>query len=195
MFSKNNVAAFFDRMALAWDETCVHNPEKIRAILDDAAIEPGVTVLDVACGTGVLFPFYLERGAARITGVDLSPAMINHAAAKFSDPAITLLCADIEELTFPEPFDRCVVYSALPHFPDPRRLIERLAGFVRAGGRLTVAHSESAETINQRHLGHAEPVSIALIPADRLAQIFEPFFAVDVLLSDEERYVVSGVRR
>ena len=38
-------------------------PEVINRILDLAQIRQGVRVLDVACGSGVLFPYFLERGA------------------------------------------------------------------------------------------------------------------------------------
>lgn len=34
-------------------------------------------LLDVACGTGVLFPDYLARGAS-VTGIDISPEMARH---------------------------------------------------------------------------------------------------------------------
>ena len=87
MINKIEVSAFFDRLAPFWDEDCRHDPEKIAAILDYAGIQTGVSALDVACGTGVLFPRYLERGVKQITGVDISQVMIDRAAAKFRAPA------------------------------------------------------------------------------------------------------------
>ena len=62
------VAAFFDDAAATWDDHLVRDDKKISRILELSDIKPGCRVLDVACGTGVLFPYYLHRGAAQITG-------------------------------------------------------------------------------------------------------------------------------
>ena len=74
----------------------------ISQILDGAGVREGVRVLDVACGTGVLFPDYLARGVASVTGVDISPEMVKIAREKFTRRNIEVLCADVEAL----PLDR-----------------------------------------------------------------------------------------
>ena len=195
MLDKTQVAAFFDRLAPSWDENCRHDGGKIARILDTAGITAGVSVLDVACGTGVLFPFYLERNVHRVTGVDISAEMIAQAQRKHTDERIALICADIEALAFETPFDRCVVYSAFPHFGSPALLIARLADALSPGGRLTVAHSESIAEINRRHTGHAGAVSVGLMPTDELAALMTPAFDVDAALADEHIYIVSGIKR
>ena len=75
MIDKRDVQAFFDRLAPDWDAGMVRNEAVIARILDNAGVCEGCTVLDVACGTGVLFGDYVKRGAARVTAVDLSPEM------------------------------------------------------------------------------------------------------------------------
>lgn len=192
---KQKIIAFFDRLADRWDEEAVENPAIINAILDHAAIEEGVTVLDVACGTGILFPYYLERMVARVTGVDISPRMIARAREKFSDPRIELVNADVEEALFPRPFDRCVVYNSFPHFSRPARLIAVLARQLAPSGRLTIAHGESRAKIDERHRNHASEVSRPLLPEDELAALLEPYFAVDVIISNEQMFVVSGTKK
>ena len=64
------------RVSATWDQELVHDDQKINTILDYAQIHDHVRVLDVACGTGVLFPDYLARNVAQITGVDISSGMI-----------------------------------------------------------------------------------------------------------------------
>ena len=80
MIDKRDVQAFFDRLAPGWDAGMVRNEAVIARILDNAGVCEGCTVLDVACGTGVLFGDYVKRGAARVTAVDLSPEMAARAA-------------------------------------------------------------------------------------------------------------------
>ena len=80
MIDKRDVQAFFDRLALDWDAGMVRNEAVIARILDNAGVCEGCTVLDVACGTGVLFGDYVKRGAARVTAVDLSLEMAARAA-------------------------------------------------------------------------------------------------------------------
>ena len=75
MIDKRDVQVFFDRLAPDWDAGMVRNEAVIARILDNAGVCEGCTVLDVACGTGVLFGDYVKRGAARVTAVDLSPEM------------------------------------------------------------------------------------------------------------------------
>ena len=80
---KKDVIEFFDRMASNWDADMIKSDEKIGKILDNAEVGEGMEVLDVACGTGVMFPYYLARKVASVTGIDISPEMAKIAAAKF----------------------------------------------------------------------------------------------------------------
>ena len=56
--NKQDVIEFFDRLAPGWDAGLIRSDSVIAEILDNAGVKAGVDVLDVACGTGVLFPDY-----------------------------------------------------------------------------------------------------------------------------------------
>lgn len=189
---KDAVMSFFDSRAAHWDDDLIVDERKINIILDAAGIKPGVRVLDVACGTGVLFPFYMQRSAAGVRAVDLSPEMIKIARQKTCDARFEIIAGDVEELAAKPDCDCCVVYNALPHFPDPQRLITKLAAWLAPGGRLTVAHGLSIAQLNARHAGKAAHVSRGLMPAETLAAMFSPLFCVDTCVSDDEKYIVSG---
>ena len=167
----------------------------IAAILDNAGVGPGMRVLDVACGTGVLFPDYLARGAS-VTGIDISPEMARIAAEKFAgEPRVQVLCGDVEEAVFSQPFDVVMVYNAFPHFPDPARLIARLGRLVKPGGRLSVAHRMSRAAIDGHHSGAAHRVSNGLMHEDALRALLAPYCDVDVCVSDARMYQVAGTKR
>ena len=192
MIDQKEVIAYFDRLAPDWDQTLVRNEEVISRILDNASVTEGKDVLDVATGTGVLIPDYLRRRVASVTGIDISPGMIRIAKEKFPEGKVTFLAGDVEETGFGREFDCVVVYSAFPHFPDPERLIARLASFLKPGGILTVAHGMSREKINARHHGSARHVSNGLMEAEELARIFEKHLTVTVCVSDDRMYQVAG---
>ena len=194
--NKQDVIEFFDRMAPSWDADMIENDEVIGKILDNAEIGPGQDVLDVACGTGVMFPYYLSRGVASVTGIDISPEMAKTAEEKFREEAnVRVLCGDVEEAVFDRKFDRIVVYNAFPHFPKPKRLIRILAGLLKDDGRLTIAHGQSREAIDGHHKGSASKVSNGLMTADNLKKIFDPHFDVEVMISNRRMYQVSGVKK
>ena len=194
--NKQDVIAFFDRCAPNWDADMIKNDEIIGKILDNAEIEPGQHILDVACGTGVLFPYYLRRGAASVTGIDISPEMAKIAETKFAgEDKIRVICGDVEEVHFDRKFDRIVVYNAFPHFPNPKRLIKILAGLLKDDGRLTIAHGQSREAIDGHHQGSASKVSNGLMTAESLKKLFDPHFDVEIMITNSRMYQVSGVKR
>ena len=106
---KQDVIAFFDRCAPSWDAEMIKSDVKINKILDNAEVEENMHILDVACGTGVMFPYYLQRGAASVTGIDISPEMAKIAAAKYAgEDRVQVICGDVETqpAIFP-PISKC----------------------------------------------------------------------------------------
>lgn len=195
MFEKHAVIDFFDKLAPDWDAGQILNAGNINTILDNAGVSASRSVLDVACGTGVLVPWYLEREVASVTAVDISPEMIRIGRSNHHYPQISFVLGDIEELSFDQQFDCIVVFNSFPHFPKPERLVSRLARLLKPGGSLTIAHSMSLEQINQHHSGSASKVSIGLLPANELAEIFCKFLEVTVSIDNDEMYQVVGVKR
>ena len=190
---QQEVIRFFNRCAPSWDADLVRNEAVISAILDNAGVKAGVDVLDVACGTGVLFSDYLQRGVASLTAIDISPEMVKLARQKY--PKVCVLCGDVEQTVFDQCFDVIMIYNAFPHFPDPARLIGRLARWVKPGGRLSVAHGMSREMLNHHHSGTASRVSVDLLEGNELAALLAPYFDVDTVISDERMYQVVGRKR
>ena len=193
---KKDVIEFFDRCAATWDADMIKSDRIIGTILDNAEVGQGMDVLDVACGTGVMFDYYLQRNVNSVTGIDISPEMAKIAAQKYArEPNVQVACGDVEEYAFDRKFDRIVVYNAFPHFPDPRRLIRILSGLLKEEGRLTIAHGMSREAIDGHHSGAASKVSNGLMTADSLKKLFDAHLQVEVMISNDRMYQVSGVKR
>ena len=193
---KTDVIEFFNRLAPEWDSGMIKDDRIIGKILDSAGVKQGSRVLDVACGTGVLFPYYLERGAKSITGIDISPAMTEIAAEKFSgDERVTILTGDAETALFDGKFDCIVIYNAFPHFPGQEKLIEHLERLLTPNGRLTVAHGMSRKKLDCHHSGTASRVSVGLMSELALAEIFSRCLDVCMVISDDEMYQVTGKKK
>lgn len=189
---KKHIKEFFDRCAPSWN-IGIERPEAvIQKIMDNAQIAQGEDVLDVACGTGVLFPYYQARALASLTAIDISPEMVKIARA--SAPEVNVLCGDAETAEFDKTFDAIVIYNAFPHFPDSEGLIRALSKWLKPNGRLTVAHGMSRERLAKHH-AHCMDISIELPTAETLAALFEKYLDVSVVISDDSMYQVVGVKR
>jgi SAM-dependent methyltransferase len=102
------------------------------------------SVLDVACGEGFYTRMLRRRGAARVVGVDLSPAMI--ALARAQEEAkplgIDYVVADGKDLRFDEPFDLVFAAYFLNYAHDVQELQAMCASLARClkpgGGFVTV---------------------------------------------------------
>ena len=191
---KKDVIEFFNHCAPNWDSNMVRNEAVISKILDNAKVDAGKDILDVACGTGVLFPDYLKRNVQSLTGIDISPNMIDIAKSKFDNESISIICGDVEEFSFDKKFDAIVVYNAFPHFPNPEKIIAKLSTLVKQGGTVTVAHGMSRAMLEKHHSGTAKHISIGLMHEDELADIFEKHLKVTVKISNDEMYQVVGIK-
>ena len=96
--------------------------------------------LEVGVGTGLNLPVYPE--AVRLTGIDLSPAMLAIARRRVGevDRAAELSEADAHQLPFPDStFDSVVCTFSLCAIPDERRALSEMHRVLRPGGRLLLA--------------------------------------------------------
>ena len=114
--------------------------EKIGAmgelVVERSGVEPGMDVLDVACGAGnATIP--AARAGARVTGLDLSPALLATARERAADAMVevTWVEGDVEAMPFEDAaFDR--VLSTVGHMfaPDHRRTAAEMLRVCRPGG-------------------------------------------------------------
>ncbi|MET9527760.1 class I SAM-dependent methyltransferase [Streptomyces coeruleorubidus] len=150
-------------------------------------------VLDLGCGTGSLSLLASEQGH-RVTGVDLSPAMVTLARQKLAGRDAVFLIGDAAAPPVGEQrFDTVLVRHVLWALPDPGRALRHWAGLLRPGGRLVLVEGV---------WGTAGPVGI---PAERLTGLLAPIAGqvrVEQLSGDpllwggevtDERYAVVAV--
>ncbi|MGA3159282.1 MAG: bifunctional 2-polyprenyl-6-hydroxyphenol methylase/3-demethylubiquinol 3-O-methyltransferase UbiG [Steroidobacteraceae bacterium] len=99
-------------------------------------------IADVGCGGGILAESLAARGA-RVTAIDLAPAMIEVAQlhAHESGASIDYRHCDAAALAAAEPasFDVVTCMELIEHVPDPAALVATLAQLLRPGGALYIS--------------------------------------------------------
>jgi SAM-dependent methyltransferase len=107
-------------------------------------VPPGTEVLDVGCGIGRWSRLLARRGA-HVTGVDLSPTMVEEARRRAAAESVASRCAflegDLVTLDLGRTFPLVFGVTVLQHIVDARRLeeaVRRLACHLAPGGRLVL---------------------------------------------------------
>lgn len=109
-------------------------------LVDFAGVSPGQSVLDVACGTGIVARTAAERVGAEgtVVGLDLNEAMLT--VARRVRPDIEWRQGDAADLPFPDAsFDLVLCQMALMFFPDRAQALRETGGVAKTGGTVAVA--------------------------------------------------------
>ncbi|MBO9198493.1 class I SAM-dependent methyltransferase [Rhizobium sp. 16-449-1b] len=106
----------------------------------NAAIEDGMTILELGCGWGSL-SLYLARHFpnSRITSVSNSASQRAHILGLARRDGLTnldVITADMNHFTTEAKFDRVVSVEMFEHMSNWRTLLERIRGWVKPDGRL-----------------------------------------------------------
>jgi SAM-dependent methyltransferase len=126
--STEPIADFFDREACCRSKSRARRSRASRAVLQalEATGVGGRTVLELGCGLGGLCFDVLDRGAARATGIDLSPRSIDFARERARSEGVqhrtTFLAGDAAAMNL-EPHDVVVLDKVFCCYPDGTALL------------------------------------------------------------------------
>ena len=95
----------------------------------------GKRVLDLGCGTGERCIDYIKRGAASVTGIDISEKMLAIADSENNNSSITYLKMPMEDIGSLEgEFDVAISSLALHYVDDFSGVVKNVYNLLRAGG-------------------------------------------------------------
>ncbi len=137
------LAGVFDRAAPTYDAIGdAYHRHFARRLVDLAGIESDADVLDVACGRGAVL-LAAAPVAGSLTGVDVSPGMIELAEADLRAAGLVgmdLRVMDAEQMTFADAsFDLITAAFVLFFLPDPERAVAEFRRLLRPGGVVAVS--------------------------------------------------------
>lgn len=139
MSAETPTSNFFDQAAAGWSDRYAKDASfrrRLQAIQQTAApmLTHGSEILDFGCGAGDLSALLALRGC-RVTGADISPAMLEIARGRAAGDFVRL---DPEDPTLPFPdgrFDGCIASSVLEYVPRPSATLAEIVRILRPGGR------------------------------------------------------------
>lgn len=117
-----------------------------RVVADAAALSPGASVLDVACGTGALTAAAVEAVGAggSVVGLDANPQML--AVARRKPWPVQWIDGCAESLPFADRhFDAVVSQFAMMFFDDRVAALREMRRVLKPGGTLAVAVCDAIE--------------------------------------------------
>ena len=134
----SDIIDFYERNSDFWANTRARGPFLEKKYLDrllrDRPI--GSRVLDAGCGTGQPIAAYVGSKGASVTGLDISPSMIEKARAVF--PAGDWRVADLRSLDLAEKFGGLIAWDSFFHLTESeqREVLPRFRDHLLPGGVL-----------------------------------------------------------
>ncbi|MBO4450599.1 MAG: class I SAM-dependent methyltransferase [Clostridiales bacterium] len=95
----------------------------------------GKRILDLGCGSGERCIDYIKRGAAKVTGIDISEKMLEAAKNENADPRITYIRMPMEDIgELNETFDVAISSLALHYVEDFEGVVKNVYRLLNDGG-------------------------------------------------------------
>jgi SAM-dependent methyltransferase len=138
----------FTRQAVPFSTApAVKDEQALRLVVEFSGAGPADTVLDVACGPGILACAF-ARVARHVTGIDLTPAMLDRARALAAEQRLTNVTwqrGDVLPLPYPDgTFTIVTARFAFHHFLDPGAVLAEMRRVCAPRGRVVVIDSAPA---------------------------------------------------
>ncbi|RKX21240.1 MAG: hypothetical protein DRP35_04775 [Candidatus Zixiibacteriota bacterium] len=189
---------FFDKLAVEWDLMyTAEDLERLSHIISKIEIKEGIDILDLGCGTGVLFDLLRRRitPSGSVTGVDFSIEMAEKAHRNFPFDNVFVVDADVINLPFEESsFELAFAFNAFPHFSDKQIAIEEIHRVLKNGAKFYIIHLESSKDIAEVHRKIGGAVEHDEIPPkEKLKQMFDVSEFVNVCIEDKPGLYITHV--
>src|SRR5438094_117876 len=126
----------------------IRDEEALQLLVEFTGAAPEDTVLDVACGPGLVVCAFAAV-VRHATGIDVTPAMVERARALAAEKGlgnVTWQIGDVLPLPYPDgAFSLVISRFAFHHFPDPRAVLAEMKRVCAPGGRVALVDVAASE--------------------------------------------------
>lgn len=171
----------FTRQAAPFSTSqAIANDDALRLLVEAAGAGADDTVLDVGCGGGLVVCAFAAV-VRYATGIDLTPAMLDHARTLAAQKGLTNVSwqqGDVLPLPYPDAsFSIVTSRFTFHHFPDPLGVLKEMRRVCVPGGRVLVADTDaSADPLKAEAFNRMEklrdPSHVRAMPATELQALF-----------------------
>jgi SAM-dependent methyltransferase len=171
----------FSRQAVPFSTSPgIKDEQALRLIVEFTGAGPQDTVLDVACGGGIVVCAF-AKVVKHATGIDLTPAMLDRARTVAAEQQLTNVSwklGDVLPLPFPDgAFTLVTSRFAFHHFLDPRAVLAEMKRVCAPGGRVVVIDTDaSADPVKAAEFNRMEklrdPSHVRAMPQTELRALF-----------------------
>ena len=158
----------------------ITNVDALQMIVDAVRPTPDDTVLDIACGGGLVARAFAPH-VRHATGIDVTPAMLDTARKAAAEKGLTNVTwdqGDVTTLPYPDgAFTIVATRFSFHHFLDPLAVMREMVRVCSPGGRIVVADScpsedeEKAAAFNRLELLR-DPSHTRALPLSEMKQVF-----------------------
>jgi ubiquinone/menaquinone biosynthesis C-methylase UbiE len=138
----DNIISQFTKQAIPFTQLSQHsNQFGLELVLKLSEPKQSDSVLDIACGTGIVSCEFAKI-ASQVTGIDLTPAMIEQAKILQKDNNlnnITWKIGDVSNLPFDDNvFSIVVTRYSFHHILEPKKVLEEMKRVCISGGKIMI---------------------------------------------------------
>lgn len=130
----------YDRLAKIYDSQYAAEQEaKIKAALSDLHLKPNSLVLDLGCGTGLLFQ-YIGSSVKLLAGIDVSGHILKEAkkrAKKFQNVPVIRAEADYTPFRN-QTFDTVFAITLLQNTPNPTKTLKEIERITKQNATIAI---------------------------------------------------------
>jgi len=189
---------YFNSLAAEWHEYEHEEKQKIYELLSKLDLEQDHVILDMGCGTGVLFPFLtqLTMGQAKIFAIDFAQAMAQK-AIKNKNQSPDIVCGNVQYLPFrPNMFHRIIAFHIFPHIHHKILALKECRRVLKPTGELGIIHLHGSEKTNSFHAQIGENVKHHTLPAaEQMCHLLQrENFNVKKSIDRSEEYFIRAVK-
>jgi len=191
---------YFDAFAEEWDKMfTAEDLEVLSFLIKSFDIKKNDKIVDLGCGTGVLFDLLRRRVGSDglVVGVDLSSEMVKKARKNFPFNNVMEIDADAEMLPLKSDlFDVAISFAAFAHFTRQELVMEEASRILKKGSKFYIIHLLSSKELDTYHLKAGGPVADDHIPPlEKMKEIFNRGRFVDVSITDHPGlYLAVGTK-